>query len=296
MIFKRSTPETDELTLTLGEKSYTFSTPSEFEFALAGRTCVPVTKIASLVDVPDTDLLNEAEAIKQAERRFSEALSGVLANIADINQFLKEIDLSLISQDNEWRAIISALMPVPASFEHYKKIALVKYMQYLVSRQEIIKVLHEHRQKQKESAASGGDGHSEAESKLKETAIFDVTTFTAPAEDATEYGRLPKGETLEISVEPDEPFTLLVAKHKCKILRRDRLLFVDDKGQETTLRTGKNIIGRDAGADVVMDANLRDVSRKHLIVESDGTSVVLLTDISSHGSWVHPKYLDNTGI
>jgi hypothetical protein len=45
-----------------------------------------------------------------------------------------------------------------------------------------------------------------------------------------------------------------------------------------------------------MGANLRDVSRKHLIVESDGTSVVLLTDISSHGTWVHPKYLDNTGI
>jgi len=296
MIFKRSTPETDELTITLGEKSYTFSTPSEFEFALAGRTCVPVSKIASLVDVPDTDLLNEAAAIKQAERRFSEALSGVLANIEDINQFMKEIDLSLISQDNEWRAIISALMAVPASFEQYKKVALVKYMQYLVSRQEIIKVLHEHRQKQKEGAAPGGDGQSEAESKLKETAIFDVTTFQTPAEDATEYGRLPKGETLEISVEPDETFTLLVAKHKCQILRRDRLLFVDDRGQETTLRTGKNIIGRDAGADVVMDANLRDVSRKHLIVESDGTSVVLLTDISSHGSWVHPKYLDNTGI
>jgi hypothetical protein len=296
MIFKRSTPETDELTLTVGEKSYTFSTPSEFEFALAGRTCVPVSKIAALVDVADTDLLNEAEAIKQAERRFSEALSGLLANIADINQFLKEIDLSLISQDNEWRAIISALMPVPASFEHYKKIALVKYMQYLVSRQGTIKVLHEHRQKQKNSAASGGNSHSEAESKLKETAIFDVKTFATLAEDATEYGRLPKGETLEISVGPDDPFTLLVAKHKCQILHRDRLLFVDNKGQETTLRTGKNIIGRDLGADVVMDAQLRDVSRKHLIIESDGTSVVLVTDISSHGTWVNPKYLDNTGI
>ncbi len=296
MIFRRSTPETDELTLTVGEKSHTFSTPSEFEFALAGRTCVPVNKIAALVDVPNTDLLNEAAAIKQTERGFSEALSSVLANIADINEFLKEIDLSSISQDNEWRAIISALMTVPASFEHYKKIALVKYMQYLVSRQEIIKILHEHRRRQKGGAASAGDGQSEAESKLKETVIFDVTAFATPTEDATEYGRLPKGETLEISVEPDDPFTLLVAKHKCQIVRRDRLLFVDDKGQETTLRTGKNIIGRDAGADVVMGANLRDVSRKHLIVESDGTSVVLLTDISSHGTWVHPKYLDNTGI
>lgn len=296
MIFKRSTPETPELTLTVGEESYIFSTPSEFEFALTGRTCVPVNKVAALVDVPDTDLLNEAAAIKQAEQRFSEALSGLLANIEDINQFLKEIDLALISQDNDWRAIISALMPVPASFEHYKKIALVKYMQYLVSRQEIIKVLHEQRKKQVDVDASGGDGHSEAESKLKETAIFFSSTFVTRAEDATEYGRLPKGETLEISVEPDDPVTLLVAKHKCQILHRDRLLFVDNKGQETTLRTGKNIIGRDVGADVVMDAKLRDVSRKHLIIESDGTSVVLLTDISSHGTWVHPKYLDNTGI
>ena len=123
-----------------------------------------------------------------------------------------------------------------------------------------------------------------------------MTTFAAPTKEGAEFSRLPKGETLEVELEPNTTFSLRLAKSVCGIVHRGRLIFLDDKGQETSLREGKNIIGRDAGADIIMDPNLRDVSRKHLIVESDGSKIVRVTDISSHGTWVDPKYLDSTGI
>ena len=44
------------------------------------------------------------------------------------------------------------------------------------------------------------------------------------------------------------------------------------------------------------DASLRDVSRKHLIVETDGSNRLRLTDISSHGTSLPPKFLDHTSI
>jgi len=295
MIFKRTASETEELTLKVGAGTYVFKSPAELEFALSGRVCVPTAKISALVDVRDEDLLEEAAAIKQAERRFADALSGVLANIGDVNNVLKEIDLAVISQDNDWRAIISALMAVPAGFEQYKKIALVKYIQYLVSRQEIVKGLYEHRQIHKKDF-TGATLTGAEEDALKETAIFDVTTFAAPSRKGAGFSRLPKGESLEIRLENDTRFDLRLAKSPCGIIYRGRLIFIDDKGQETTLREGKNIIGRDAGADVVMDAGLRDVSRKHLIVESDGSNVIRLTDVSSHGTWVNPAYPGDTGI
>ncbi|HEY5701008.1 MAG TPA: FHA domain-containing protein [Gammaproteobacteria bacterium] len=295
MIFKRTAPDTSELSLKVGGKTYLFNDPSELEFALSGRICVPSAKITALVDVRDEDLLDEAAAIKQAERRFADALSGVLADIGGINNVLKEVDLALISQDNEWRAIIASLMAVPAGFEQYKKIALVKYMQYLVSRQEIVKGLYEHRQIHKPSSRESATRNVGEES-LKETAIFEMTTFAAPTKEGAEFSRLPKGETLEVELEPNTTFSLRLAKSVCGIVHRGRLIFLDDKGQETSLREGKNIIGRDAGADIIMDPNLRDVSRKHLIVESDGSKIVRVTDISSHGTWVDPKYLDSTGI
>lgn len=296
MIFKRSAPEFEGLALKLGDHGYMFNTPAEFEFALTGRTCVPSSKIAALVDVRDEDLLKEAAAIKQAERRLAEALSGVLEDSGRINDVLKEVDLAQISNDNDWRTIISAMMAVPATYARYKKVALVKYMQYLVSRQEIVKGLHLHRQIHKELDSNQNDGAQDGESGLKETAIFEYATFRTASGEEIEYKRLPKGETLQISLEPEEIFTLFVARHECAIVLRNRLVFVNADGRETSLREGKNIVGRDAGADVVMGAMLRDVSRKHLVVESEGTAIVRVTDISAHGTWVHPRYLESTGV
>lgn len=117
---------------------------------------------------------------------------------------------------------------------------------------------------------------------------------TAPGEKA-EYKRLPKGETLELSLEPAEAFTLFVARHECAIVMRDHLFFIDSDGRETSLRSGKNIVGRDAAADIVMEAGMRDISRKHLVIESEGSEIVRVTDISSHGTWAHPRYLEGTG-
>ncbi len=295
MLFKRATPESEGLTLKLGDHSYRFNTPAEFEFALAGRTCIPSAKIAALVDVRDEDLLKEAADIKKAERRLAEALAGVLKDSSRINDVLKEIDLTLISNDNDWRTIISVLMAVPASYERYKKIALVKYMQYLVSRQEIVRGLHLHRQIHKEFEVN----HDDAEDVglgPKETAMFEYATFKTASGEKAEYKRLPKGETLELSLKPEEIFTFFVARHECAIVKRDRLFFIDAGGRETSLRSGKNVIGRDVAADVVMEGKMRDISRKHLVIESEGSDVVRVTDISSHGTWVHPRYLDSTGV
>ncbi len=295
MVLDRADSDTGELALNVGEHTYVFLTPADFEFALSGRTCVPAAKINALVDVSDEKLLEEAEAIKQAEQRFADALSGVLANISGINNVLKKVNLTIISQDNDWRPIITALMAVPEGFEQYKKVALVKYMQYMVTRQEIVKGLHHHRQIHKKGARETASVNAGQQS-LRETAIFEHMAFAAPGKDGADFARLPKGETLEVELNKNSTFGVRLARSVCGIVHRGHLIFIDDHGQETALRKGKNIVGRDAGADVVMDANLRDVSRKHLIVDTDGSNVIRVTDISAHGTWVDPMYVDSTGI
>ena len=288
--------ETNELRLRVGDRNFTFPTPADFEFALSGRTCVPAEKINALVDVPDERLLQEAEAIKQAEQRFSDALSGVLANLKDINGFLDQTKLSMISQDNDWREIVSALMAVPAGFEQFKKVALVKYMQYMVSRQEIVKGLYHHRQLHKRDDDKTSWTRNIPKKALGDTGIFEYLSFAEKGADGDAFKRLPKGETLEIELDPDATFGMRLARSMCGIVNHGDLVFIDDRGVETSLHEGKNIIGRDASADVVMDSSLRDISRKHLIVETDGSNVFRLTDISSHGTWVDGRYVESTGI
>ena len=288
----------DVLEISIDGERYIFQSPRDFEFALSGRICVPASKIAALSRLSDNELLREAEAIRAVEQRFAEALSGALEDITTVGPLLKNMEPSIISQDNSWRSIISALNGLDQIPETYKKIALVKNMQYLTSRQEVVKNLYANRRPR--DAADARPAIAEAvyrpTARFRETMLFNLNGIPDLEHEETSFSRLPKGETVEVSLEEDRAIDLLLAKHQCRILLRDRLLFVDQNGHDSELHAGRNIVGRDATSDVIMDADLRDVSRKHLIVESDGMQQIKLTDISSHGTSLPPRFLDHTSI
>jgi len=288
----------DVLDISIDGERYVFQSPRDFEFALSGRTCVPAPKIAALSRLGDDELLREAEAIRAVEQRFAEALSGALEDITTVGPLLRTMEPSIISQDNSWRSIISALNGADRIPETYKKIALVKYMQYLTSRQEVVKNLYANRHRQKTGQDRPGNGSAvyRPTARFRETMLFDLNGAPDLERQEMAFSRLPKGETVEVDLEESRAVDLLLAKHQCRILLRDRLLFVDESGRDSELRVGRNVIGRDATSDVIIDAGLRDVSRKHLIVESDGVGQIRLTDISSHGTSLPPRYLDHTSI
>jgi hypothetical protein len=288
----------DVLELSIDGEHYTFQSPREFEFALAGRTCLPAPKIAALSRLADDELLREAEAIRAVEERFSEALSGALEDITTVGPKLKSMEPSIISQDNGWRSIIAALNSADRIPESYKKVALVKYTQYLASRQEVVKSLYANRHQLDADGVRPANGTAvyRPTARFRETMLFDLNELQDAEHHETSFSRLPKGETVEVDLEQDGAVELLLAKHQCRILLRDKLLFVDESGHDSVLRAGRNVVGRDASSDIVIDASLRDVSRKHLIVESDGVHQIKLTDISSHGTSLPPRYLDHTSI
>ena len=295
-MFKK--PAREALEIEIEGEGYVFASPRSFEFALGGRTNLPASKIAALSRLGDDELLREAEAIRSVEQRFAQALSGTLEDITNVGPLLRSMEPSIISQDNGWRSIMSALNACEQSCEPYKKIALVKYMQYLASRQEIVKHLYANRRQAKTAEAPRRNGISlyRPTPRFKETLIFDLNGAGGSHPVEIAFSRLPKGETVELALEPEQAVELLLAKHPCSIVLRDELLFIDEKGNGSSLHAGRNIIGRDADSDVVINAGLRDVSRKHLIIESDGASRVRLTDISSHGTSLPPRYLDHTSI
>lgn len=286
----------DVLEISIDGEGYVFQSPRDFEFALSGRICVPASKIAALSRLSDNELLREAEAIRAVEQRFAEALSGALEDITNVGPLLKNMEPSIISQDNSWRSIISALNGLDRIPETYKKIALVKYMQYLTSRQEVVKNLYANRRPHDaaEARLANGSAVYRPTARFRETMLFNLNGISDLERQETFFSRLPKGETVEVSLEEDRAIDLLLAKHQCRILLQDRLLFVDQNGHDSELHAGRNVVGRDATSDVIMDADLRDVSRKHLIVESDGMQQIKLTDISSHGTSLPPRFLDHT--
>ena len=281
------------LELEIGEQTYKFCSIADFEFCLAGRTSIPSRKISEMVKFTTEQLKKEARTIKEVEKRFVSILSKSIEEPESINAALRELDPLIFSQDHGWRDIIASLNSGNEDFNPFRRIALVKYMQYLASRQEIIKYLYS--EKKKLLKETNGEEHVEG-TPLKDTLILENTIFEPSADKENQdkaFERMPKGEAVTITMKPGEEIDLILSKHPCKLTATDNLTFIDQKGRCYELQQGRNIIGRDTASTIMMEPGLRDVSRLHLVIEKFDEQTVQITDLSSHGTLIPNKYLEH---
>jgi hypothetical protein len=165
----------------------------------------------------------------------------------------------------------------------------VKYMQYLASRQDVLKGIYTHKSVPGDAEQDGDHGH---EPQFRETLIFDVSELpVAPRPEAggrtpTRLVRLPRGEGIRLRPPPGEPIELVLSRHPFTLRLGDTPALVDKEGAEQPLRPGRNVLGRHPDCDVMVDAACRDVSRTHAIVEIEADDSVRITDLSSHGTFV----------
>jgi hypothetical protein len=281
--------------LKVGEQTLRFSSIADFEFCMAGRTAIPSVKISDLVKFSTDQLKKEARTIKDIEKRFVAILSKSIEDTSSINRAIRELDPLIFSQDHSWRDIIAGLNNGDEDLNPYRRIALVKYMQYLSSRQEIIKYLYnEKKQSQKEPSNSNTiDGNG-----FKDTLLLDNTLFE-PSHDETgarEVQRMPKGEVVTVTLIPNEEIDIILSKHKCKLAARNGIQFTDQAGRIHKIGNGRNLVGRDAVSHVMIEPALRDVSRLHLVIENFGDNTLQLTDLSSHGTYIPMKFLNTQTI
>jgi len=278
------------LELEISEQTYKFCSIADFEFSLSGRTSIPSRKISEMVKFSTEQLKKEARTIKEVEKRFVAILSKSIEEPDSINRALREMDPVIFSQDHGWRDIIAALNEGNEDFNPFRRIALVKYMQYLASRQEIIKYLYS----EKKKMLKEGNGEEVPDPRFKDTLILENTVFEpVVSKDARDnYERMPKGEAVTITLRPGEEIDLYLSKHQCKLVAADdSLLFIDQKGRRYPLEKGRTVIGRDSSSTIMMEPALRDVSRLHLTIEKFDDQTVQITDLSSHGTLIQSKYL-----
>ncbi|MDX1514384.1 MAG: FHA domain-containing protein [Gammaproteobacteria bacterium] len=279
-----------KLRLEFSDRTVNFATVSDFEFSLASRTEVPAGKITDLVRKSPEALTREASSIRQLERQFVDLLSKSMEEPGSISHLLRGVDLKLFSQDHEWRTIFTALTKLGKAYDDYKQLALVKYTQYLGSRQEVLKSIFENKYQldavAAELNAAGPD--------FKETVIFESreTALRSPRDSGLK--RLPRGETVTIQLDAEADLQILLSRHKFSIVSGQQLHLVDENGTDYALQYGRNRVGREQGNDVIVDPAYRDVSRKHLIIDVESPRHVRLTDLSSHGTYVPGTLLGPT--
>jgi FHA domain. len=197
---------------------------------------------------------------------------------------MQKLELAIFSQDHGWRNIISGLKDCGDEFNEFKFIALQKYMQYLNSRKTILKDLYTSKQ-----------APAEEEDRLSGTASLDSTLFVSvrdlkqsarqiPRKATPVTRRLPKGEPVIIRLETGAEIEIKLSKHIYRISCVAGIELIDQEGQHYMLAKGRNMIGRDSDCDICLDTSLKDISRKHLIIDNLGDNRLKLTDLSSHGT------------
>ncbi len=280
--------------ITIGEQNLKFSSLADFEFSLAGRTSVPSNKITGMVKFSLDELKKEAKMIKEIEKKFVSILSKSIEDPESINQAMREMDAQIFSQDHGWRLIISALNSGDKELNEFRRVAIVKYMQYLSSRQEIIKYLYSEKKKHGKSTSSSNG--KDAGNGFKDTLILEDTVFEPRSGDkqSDEMEKMPKGENITIRMKAGKEIDVLLSRHQCKIVGGESSSkFIDESGRSYELKIGKNVIGRDSKSDIMMDPGLRDISRMHLVIEADDTNTLYMTDLSAHGTYIPAKYLES---
>ncbi len=280
--------------ITIGEQELKFSSLADFEFSLSGRTSVPSKKITGMVKFSLDELKKEAKTIKEIEKQFVSMLSESIENPESINRALREMDAQIFSQDHGWRAIIAALHSGDEELNEFRRVALVKYMQYLSSRQEIIKYLYS--EKKQHVKSTDAPTKSEKSTRFSDTFMLENTVFEPLPGDkhGEEMDKMPKGENVTIRMKAGKEINILLSKHPCKIIGGESgSKFIDESGRSYDLKIGKNVIGRDSKTDIMLDPGLRDISRMHLVIETDDTNTLYLTDLSAHGTYIPVKYLES---
>lgn len=280
------------LVLSIDNKAVRFSSAEDFDFFISGRTSVPSQKITEMVGYSAKQLAKESLAIKKVEKHLVALLSRAIEKPSSIGRLLREIDTAVFSQDHDWREIIIALNNAGKEFNDFRNIALVKYIQYLSSRQDIIKHLYA----EKKTATDNDQGNAaqvEA-AQLGETLIFedDLVDRDKGPSSIRELERMPKGEPITVVVVPNEKITVILSKYKCSIEADKRFFFIDPSKRKNTLSLRRTTIGRDATSDIVLDSKLKDVSRLHLTIEILGKNSLQLTDFSAHGTYIPVRFLE----
>lgn len=287
------------LQLEFSDRFVNFRSIKEFEFALSARIEFPAVRVSKLIAMTPVALEAQAGRIRDVEREFAKVLARAVHHPKLIGEYFRELDLKRFSQDHGWRETMESLMRLSPNFDSYKRIALVKYMQYLRARQNIMRSVFIEKTKYDENACVYATQYSDRHSSddiqsmsYGDTARFDRSQGPIEIDELDDhFVTLAKGETLTLNLGSERQMDLILAGNRLRLYTGRECYMVDEGDNTHPLHAGKNLIGRHSVCDVVVDAACRAVSRNHLIVQRISDNEIQITDLSAHGTEVPARFL-----
>lgn len=263
------------LEIRLDGARYRFDSPSDFDFCLRARTSVPAVRVNELFDRAVAEFNGDTKGLRKLERTLLDLQERTLGQVRALPALLRELDVTAYTTDHDWRALFTDLLRAPDKRAAYIAVAVNRYIEYLRARQCVLRALAELRD---EAEGCGAESRT--------------SVFAAPAaridvdEEPSVLRRLPHGRAVMLRLEHGREVTIALARHRFAIAHDRGWALIADGGQRYALRDGVNSVGRGRENSIAVDSALRNVSRKHLLVEPIGNDALVLTDLSSTGTFI----------
>ncbi|MEM7252663.1 MAG: hypothetical protein AAF493_14705, partial [Pseudomonadota bacterium] len=124
-----------------------------FEAWLSGLTELTTAERADIAQRDDRSIRLESANVSRTLRRFAVAVCEAMESPRCADDFLRHLDLRMVSRDHNWRQIFSTLVNSDVSFDGHKRVLLIKYLQYLSTRKQLLEAVSADRQSLEETEA-----------------------------------------------------------------------------------------------------------------------------------------------
>jgi hypothetical protein len=243
-----------------------------FESKLAPFTKVPIERAQMYLTWSHDDVRREANGVARVLKRFANAVVSAVENPQRARQFLRTLDLKLITRDHDWRAIFSTMRSNEASGG----------ADFILAKKQGLEETDEF----DEVNLNPGDSDTSGKRPL-----FEVPPKVAGDIAAEQFVRLATGESVAVRLEEGEKVELKLGSHPFRLVHASPPCLMDQNGLMYFLRPGRNMIGRHPESDVALDPDFGNVSRAHLIIERESDAMLRLMDLSSRGTFLRREAL-----
>lgn len=258
------------------------SSVGEFRAFLEGRTKVPPQRVDEFLEWDDQVLQEAMGEVEGVLRRFAEAVADAASAPAGTRDFLRALDLKLISQDHNWRAIFATVRAQSIWSDEHRELAIKNYLEYLGFRRRLLAFIQEKRASLSETRAW----------------YFTLTPTGAPGEEGASRGaaaapegfyRLPNGAPVELALPASRVLYVWLAGSRFQLVGSQPAQVITDQGESLPCFRDRNLVGRHVSSDVVVPERYVSVSRAHLLVEWHKGGRVVLTDLSTYGTFIESR-------
>jgi hypothetical protein len=267
-------------------KDYFFILPVNLDLAWKEERRCLLQNFLSCSNYQSRNCFLTRKPITETKDALLAILSHAAENLEGIAQAIRELDPLIFSQDRNWRSIIEAPNEVDERFYPIHTTILTKYVKYLYSVEETIGDISLDRRRN-----IGEDIDVDEDMTFIPSHVENKSEQEHETQNIDEFKRLPSEKEISFKLVPGEKIPLQLASHECRLVATsDTLQFVDST-QTTILGSGLNIVGRGVKSTVKVDGTLKNVSRSYLQIYVGENHTVLLTDLSTTGTFIHSNFL-----